>query len=110
MSKLVSAFAAALPALLLAACSSPQQAADENGTGNAESGAPENAGAPEPIQPATPVNTAVDPVPPPDAVSHPEGYLPPAPGEPGAPAVNSSRPDTTPPATEDQYIRNQTGR
>jgi hypothetical protein len=108
MSKLRPALAA-LSVLLLASCSSPQQAAVENGTVDAEADAPGNAGAPEPIQPGQPANAVDEPVPPPDAVSHPDGYLPPPAGE--ATAVNSSAPDPSPPTTEDEYMRNkQAGR
>lgn len=103
-----SAFAAALPALLLAACSAPPPAAAENGADNGEAAAAGNAAVPEPVPPGTAVDPA-DPVPPPDAVSHPNGYLPPAPGE--AEPANSSGPETSPPATEDEYMRNkQSGR
>jgi hypothetical protein len=96
---------AALSVLLLSACGGAEPAA-ENATVDAEANALENQGAPQPIEPAPPANIAVDPVPPPDSVSHPEGYLPPTPGEADPGAANSSGP-TSQPATEDQYIRNQ---
>lgn len=107
----VFAFAALSAPLLLSACSSPEAAGAENGTVANAANALENGGAPQPNEPAAPANIAVDPVPPPDAVSHPDGYLPPAPGEPDPAAVNSSGPEGSPPATEDEYMRNrQSGR
>lgn len=108
MPKLEAVAAAALCGLLLSSCGAQEPAAganaaapaEENGAANPSSGA--SGAAP---QPAAPDNGA-EPVPPPDAVSHPNGYLPPAPAEPGAPAPNSSGTDPSGPATEDQYIRN----
>lgn len=109
MSKLEPAFAAALSILLLSACGAAPGAA-ENGAVEAGANATQNAAAPDPLQPGPPDNAAVDPVPPPDAVSHPDGYLPPAPGEPDPKAVSSAT-ETSPPATEDEYMRNkQAGR
>ena len=110
MSKLNPAFAA-LSILLLSSCGGQEQASVENGAGNAEANAPENASASNPIPPGIPANAVVDPVPPPDAVSHPDGYLPPLPAEGDSTSVNSSGPGASPPATEDEYIRNkQSGR
>ena len=102
------AFAAALiPVLLLAACGGREEAAAPNGAAEAEANGAAPANPSDPVAPAgTGVTVApvVDPVQPtpPDAVSHPDGYLPPAPGEPKA--ANSSGPDA--PATEDQHLRN----
>jgi hypothetical protein len=108
MSKLQPAFAALL---LLSACGGRDQPGVGNETAEAGANALENANPAEPIQPGVPVNAVVDPVPPPDAVSHPDGYLPPAPGEAEPPPANSSGPEKSPPATEDEYMRNkQAGR
>jgi hypothetical protein len=107
MSKLQPAFAALL---LLSACGGRDQPGVGNETAEAGANALGTANAAEPVQPGQPVNAVVDPVPPPEAVSHPDGYLPPAPGEDPAPA-NSSGPERSPPATEDDYMRNgQAGR
>jgi hypothetical protein len=102
----------ALSILLLASCGSKAPAAADDNNVTAEGTAPENAGVTDPAAPGGPANGSVDPVPPPDAVSHPNGYLPPAPDEPDPASVNSSGPDASPaPATEDEYMRNrQSGR
>lgn len=105
MSKLMPAFAA-LAVLLLAACGGRDQTAVANATAETEADALGNASPSEPIQPGPSANAVGDPVPPPDAVSHPDGYLPPAPGEPD-PKANSSATETSPPTTEDEYMRNR---
>jgi hypothetical protein len=102
------ALLAALPALALAACSSPQAAPPENGAAEAETNALENAGISEPGPANASEEPGAEPVPPPDAVSHPDGYLPNAVDvpPPSGPGPGSS----DPPATEDEYMRNrQTG-
>jgi hypothetical protein len=107
MSKRNAAIAGALSALLLASCGGREAAENTAaaGTNAIEASAPSDPPSPDPAAD----NRAVDTVPPPDAVSHPEGYLPPAPAEPAPPGANSS--DPSPPATEDEYIRNrQAGR
>jgi hypothetical protein len=105
MSKI--AFAAALPFLLLAACGGRDQATAPNGA--VEANGLENSSSSDPVLPGAPANGSADPVPPPDAVSHPDGYLPPARAE--AEPTNASAADPSPPATEDEYIRNgQAGR
>jgi uncharacterized lipoprotein len=110
MTKLKPAIAA-LSIVLLSACTGQGQAGVDNTTGNSEGNAPENAAPSHPAGTGEPANAAVEPVPPPDAVSHPNGYLPPAPAEPDPAAANSSAPDSSPPATEDEYMRNrQAGR
>lgn len=106
MAKLETAIAGALSILLLSSCGSGEPAAPENAVAAAEANALE---APAPAGPARPgarPNASADPVPPPDAVSHPNGYLPPAPAEPEAAGANSAGPDSPSPATEDEYIRN----
>lgn len=111
MSKLDAAFAGALSILLLASCGSRDRASADNSAVAPEANALETASPSDPAQPGTSANGLADPVPPPDAVSHPDGYLPPAPAEPDPASANSSRPDPSPPATEDEYIRNgQAGR
>jgi hypothetical protein len=100
------AFAGAL-SLLLAACGSRDPAPAENTAVAPEANAPEASGPSGPAPPGASANGSVDAVPPPDAVSHPDGYLPPAPAEPDPAGANSSGA----PATEDEYLRNrQAGR
>ena len=106
MSKLEAAIAGALSLLLLSSCGSGAPAAPDNGAAAAEANAAGNGSLAEPAQPGAPANAADEPVPPPDAVSHPDGYLPPAPAEPQSAGTNSAGADDSPPATEDQYIRN----
>lgn len=106
MSKLEAAVAGALSLLLLSGCGSQAPAASENASAAIEGNALGNESPAAPAQPGAPVNSADEPVPPPDAVSHPNGFLPPAPGEPGPTGANSTGSDPSPPATEDQYIRN----
>jgi hypothetical protein len=106
MSKLEAAIAGALSLLLLSSCGSQAPAASENGAVAAEGNVSGNESLAAPAQPGAPENSADEPVPPPDAVSHPNGYLPPAPAEPGPAAANSTGTDSSPPATEDKYIRN----
>jgi hypothetical protein len=109
MPKPEAAFAGALSILLLSACGSGESAVPANGASAAaenQSSAPPAGDPTQPAAPGAPVNSSEESVPPPDAVSHPNGYLPPAPAEPDTPAANPSAPDSSPPATEDQYIRN----
>lgn len=109
MSKIASA--AALSLLLLAACGSREGASGQNEIVEAEADSPENASPSDPAPPAAPADGVVEPVPPPDAVSHPDGYLPPAPAEPGPASADPSASKGSPPATEDEYLRNgQAGR
>ena len=105
---------AALSVLLLAACASQAPTAAQNEGADAEANMVE--GAPPDADPGQPgINGIVDPVPPPDAVSHPDGYLPNAgdapPSGPEPTAVDQPRSEEPPPATEDEHIhRNkQTG-
>jgi hypothetical protein len=105
------AAAGMLSLLLSASCGNRETAAAESNVtvpeGTASEGnATGNSAPAEPAQPGAPANGSDEPVPPPDAVSHPNGYLPPAPAEPGSQPSNSSAPDSSPPATEDEYIRN----
>jgi hypothetical protein len=106
MPKLEAAIAGALSLLLLSACGTKAPAAPDNGSEPAETNAVGNAPVTEPAQPGAPAAPAGEPVPPPDAVSHPNGFLPPAPAEPDPAGSNSTGTDPSPPATEDQYIRN----
>ncbi len=102
------AFGAALSIFLLASCGSRDQASEQNKAVDGGANALETPS--DPAQPST-ANDGAEPVPPPDAVSHPDGFLPPAPGEADPAAANSSGPAATPPATEDEYMRNrQSGR
>jgi hypothetical protein len=103
MPKLEAAFAGAFALLLLTACGCREVAEPDNSAAAAGNEAPAASIAAEPGG-AGAVNVAGDPVPPPDAVSHPNGFLPPAPAEPGA---DSSGTRASPPATEDQHIRNR---
>lgn len=105
MSKLATAIAGALSILLLSSCGSGAPAT-ENAVAAAQANALEAPAPEDPAQPGAPVNTAAGPVPPPDAVSHPNGYLPPVPAEPEPAGANSAGPDSPLPATEDEYIRN----
>ena len=110
MPKRNAALAGGLSILFLAACGNQVPESSDNAAVAAEPNALEPASPSDPARPDLSVN-AVDPVPPPDAVSHPDGYLPPAPAEPATPAANGSATGSPPPATEDQYIRNgQAGR
>jgi hypothetical protein len=110
MPKPEAAFAAALSMLLLASCGGQERASAQNNIVAAEGVAGENAAPADPAQPGAPDNSVADPAPPPDAVSHPDGYLPPAPDGAEPAGANASGP-ASPPATEDEYIRNgQRGR
>lgn len=109
MSKLEAAIAGAFSLLLLSSCGGNAPTAAENGSVATEANATEGsapANSAQPVMSATPANSTAGPVPPPDAVSHPNGYLPPAPAEPEPTGTNSTGTDPSPPATEDQYIRN----
>ena len=101
------AFAAVLPLLLLAACAGGEGESAQNGAAAAGTNAGDAAVPAGAAQPDMPAGNGTDPVPPPDAVSHPEGYLPPAPDEPVTTNASPSDPDRPPPATEDEYIRNR---
>lgn len=105
MPKLETVVAGALCGLLLASCGAQDPAPGANAAVSAEANAVGTGPATEAAQPATADNGA-DPAPPPDAVSHPNGYLPPAPAEPETPAPNSAAADPSGPATEDEFIRN----
>lgn len=110
MSKIASA--AIVSILLLVACGSRPETSEQNGSVGygAEANALENAGSSNPAEAVAPADGAVEPVPP-DAVSHPNGYLPLGPGEPVPANENSSVSKESPPATEDEYLRNrQAGR
>ncbi len=109
---LKAAFSAALSIFLLSACGSRDQASEQNGAVEAGANALGTSNPSDPAQPAQPgaADDSAEPVPPPDAVSHPDGFLPPAPGE-ADPTANASGPRAPPPATEDEYMRNrQSGR
>lgn len=106
MSKLKLALAGALSLLLLSSCGSKAPEAAENGAAPSVANAVGSEPVPEPAEPGAAPNAADAPVPPPDAVSHPNGYLPPAPADPGSTGSNSAGANPSPPATEDQYIRN----
>ena len=98
-------FAAALSALLLPSCASPETAPAENRAADAEANRIENASPPDLEHPNVSDDPGVDSDRPPDAVSHPDGYLPNA---ADVPEPGSKEP---PPATEDEHIRNgQAGR
>lgn len=103
MSKLEAAIAGAFCLLALSACGGPEPAAAENAAVAAEPNGPDNGLA---AQPAAPANESDAQIPPPDAVSHPDGFLPPAPAEPEPTTANSSDLAPTQRATEDEYIRN----
>lgn len=100
--------AAALPALALAACGSPGATAAENGAAPAEADALGNAATAEPAPANGSEAPGAETVPPPDAVSHPDGYLPDAgnAAPPSGPEPDSPSKDP-PPATEDEYLRNR---
>ncbi|MET1112201.1 MAG: hypothetical protein ABWX67_11805 [Allosphingosinicella sp.] len=104
------ALAGALSMLLLAACDRSGPAPAENAAAGPEANRLEATSPARPAPPGASANESAGP--PPDAVSHPDGYLPPAPAEPAEPAeANASGADPSAPATEDEYLRNrQTGR
>ena len=106
MPKPEAAIAGALSLLLLSACGGTAPPAPENNATAAEANVSGDAFPAAPVQPAAPANSTDGSAPPPDAVSHPNGYLPPAPAEPEPTGTNSTGTDPSPPATEDQYIRN----
>ena len=103
------AFAAALSGLLLAGCGSGAPTAAENEAADTATNAQENSGlaVPEPVNGSD--SPDADAVPPPDAVSHPDGYLPDANGLPEPTTGDSPASRGTPPATEDEYMRNRQG-
>ena len=102
--------------VLLESCGSGEATDAGNDAVPVESNALENASPSDPAQPNGLAEPADEPVPPPDAISHPEGYLPNA-GDlppPPAPEASTDSPPASsdpPPATEDEFIRNrQSGR
>jgi hypothetical protein len=112
MSKSKVAVALALSGLLLASCGSRGSAAAENNSAGAETNALENASPSDPGQANGSDQPDVNSFPPPDAVSHPNGFLPYAedPPAPSAPEPTTASPPGSkepPPATEDEYIRNK---
>ena len=100
---------AALAVLLLSACGTRDRAPTDNAGSEAEPVASANGSIADPGQSAATVDHVAEPVhsAPPDAVSHPNGFLPPAPGEPEQTGANSSSSNDPPPATEDEYTRNK---
>lgn len=101
------ALAGALSMLLLAACDTSGPTPAENAAAGPETNGLETSSPAEPAPPVASANETAGR--PPDAVSHPDGYLPPAPAEPAE--ANASGADPSAPATEDEYLRNrQTGR
>ncbi|HET9639699.1 MAG TPA: hypothetical protein VFP12_10865 [Allosphingosinicella sp.] len=104
MSKRNAALAGAFCLLLLPSCGSREPESAQNAAVAPGATAPGTAAPAGPPPPGASTNGLADPVPPPDAVSHPDGYLPPAPAEPGA---GNSGSDPSPPATEDEYLRNR---
>ena len=110
MPKPAAALAGAISILLLCSCAAEDPASAQNDAGS-EPTHPANAGQFDPAVPGTEAHGVAEPVPPPDAVSHPEGYLPPAPDEAAPTSTNASGPEQPPPTTEDQHLRNgQAGR
>ncbi|HEU0135355.1 MAG TPA: hypothetical protein VFR28_11075 [Allosphingosinicella sp.] len=104
---------AALSLLLLAGCGGREQGSTVNEAGASGTNLAQDSADPSPDPSSEPSNQSTGPVEeavsPPDAVSHPNGYLPPPPAEPEAGNANSSDSADPPPATEDQYIRNGQG-
>lgn len=107
MSKCRVAFAAGLSAIWLASCGIQEQEPTDNRVAAVGVNVVENVGVSDSEQPGTSVDGSAERIPPPDAVSHPDGYLPLGPGEPEPTTVNSSDTNASPPATEDEYIRNK---
>lgn len=115
MSKAKLSILFALSGLLLASCGSPDATAAANDAADSEVNALDGASPAGAAQANGSEAPGVESVPPPDAVSHPNGFLPygndlppPSASEP-APADPSGSGET-PPATEDQYMRNKQGR
>jgi hypothetical protein len=106
MPKIKLVCAVALSGLWLAGCGSRGSPTAENAAALAETNALDEAGASGPGPGNGSAEPAAESFPPPDAVSHPDGFLPY--GE-DAPAPNAAEPSTAnpPPATEDEYIRNR---
>ena len=103
---------AALSALCLVSCGSRESTTAENQAAQAEMNALENASPSDLGQTNASEQPSVDSVPPPDAVSHPDGYLPnagdvPAPAGPEPATGSPPGSKEPPPATEDEYIRNK---
>jgi hypothetical protein len=106
------ALIAALSGLLLASCGSRPPAVAENEATQIGPDAPGSASPSQPDHGNRADPAGVQSIPPPDAVSHPEGYLP----DPDGPPPPSAREPATdsppaskepPPATEDEFIRNR---
>lgn len=94
---------------LLASCGGQVPARSENDASAAETDALENAVPADPLQPPAAADNEAGTVPPPDAVSHPDGYLPL--GNTSAGPAEADPPGAKPPpATEDEYMRNRQGR
>jgi hypothetical protein len=108
------ALAFLLSGVMLASCGDRDSTVAANDAAGAEANA-ESASPPDGGQANGSQAPGVEAVPPPDAVSHPNGFLPygedpPAPSAP-EPADGASGSSEPPPATEDEYIRNkQAGR
>lgn len=105
-------FALALSGLLLASCGGREPAATENNAAQAEADTLEKVGQSDPGQAEGSDQPGADSVRPPDAVSHPDGYLPnagdvPPPSAPEPAIDNPPGSKEPPPATEDEYIRNR---
>lgn len=103
------ALVGALSLGLLASCGGQVSASSENDASVAETNALENAGPIDPGELSAPAGNEAETVPPPDAVSHPDGYLPPV-DTPAEPAEADPPGAKAPPATEDEYMRNRQGR
>ena len=96
--------------LLLAGCGGQEEATTENEAAPSETNAVDNETLSDPRDVNRSQAPGDEPVPPPDAVSHPDGYLPNA--ADGPPSSGAEPPDppgakAPPPATEDEYIRNR---
>ena len=105
-------FAAALSGLLLGSCGSREPAGAEANAADAEANVLENAGPSDRGLVEGSDQPGAEPVPPPDAVSHPDGYLPnagdvPAPSVPEPVTAGPPASREPPPATEDEYLRNK---
>ena len=111
MPKLKLILAAASPALLLAACGSQAPSAGLNDAGSVDANLSAAGEAADPALSVNAANAADDMVPPPDAVSHPNGFLPYGnSGTPEAADSNATGNASSPPSTEDEYMRNGQGR
>ena len=110
MAKTQTALVSALSLVLLASCGGQVSASAENGASAAATNALENSAPADPLRPPAPAGNEAEAVPPPDAVSHPDGYLPPVnASEPNEPA-EADPPGAKAPATEDEFMRDKQGR